>query len=1186
MICQSCAAKLGRICPGCQDAVPTSARFCGNCGFGLPAPTRTLTPRIQSEVTESLRALMPRALTQKLQRQKIEIESERREVTVLMLDVTNYTASFHGMDSEDTYLVLDEALRLLVEPLYEFEGTLDKFTGDGFMGLFGAPLAHENDPERGVRAALRMQKLVVGFQNRIKQEHGLDFQVRIGLATGEVVAGRVGSDSSTAYTVMGNTANLAARLESAAAPGTVLVDVKTYQRTRGIIEYEIVPPLRLKGMPEPVPAFRPVRVQDRASQLRGLPGLRVPLIGRQEPLATLDAARKRVTRDSCSQVVVVSGAAGVGKSRLVDSFKESLSEDRYLVLHATCHDYARNRPHWLVAGLLRDLIEVTEHDPPEVQRGRLTEMVRLHGLNEEEVIPYLLYLLSLPQADSDQEQRLALHAPEMRQSQSHAALRQLLVTLAWNRPTVLVLDDLHWIDPASRNLLEHVIDASNALPLLMIFIYRVAERQSVLGPLLERVQALGPRHVAIDLEPLSTTAGRRLVDELLPEETDAARALKRRLVERAEGNPWYTEELIRMLVDQGVVGHDGEHLTVGPGAREALDTVPETLKGLVLGRFDRLPDRLRRTLQRVVVLGPSFPAEILPGYMEAPASAIEIQMEDLIARNFLLLEPIGGEPGYGFRHPLIQEAIYATLLKRDQQVLHDRAAEVVGDSQVLSEEVRTEALAYHYNRGSNPSLAIPHLLQAARHAMRRYANETSVQHFQRALDLLCRHPEQFDIEFYDVRMGLAEAFKLIGQLTEATEMLERLIKYLRADESSEGPRLHLLISAIVELSDIRIREGQLDEALAMLREARKRLGDPNATEHPHLWASVIDRLAVVYLRQGKTEQVFDLVLEAEGLRELAVEEDPLTWASLFNSLGGSYWQQGQQEKAIDYVRRSLDLYESQGYLYGVANAHNSLGILEARRGGWAPAVEHFERADTLRKRIGAIQNRSENLEHLGFLRMAMGQHEAARKELEDSLSIRVKLGDVYGQAHSLANLAQLALIQMRLSDAERLGHEAIQQSLASGAHEAHVHAQWVLGMTRAETGEPEGGLRQVEAGLEMAREFGLTERAGDCLRAIGMILGQMERFGEAQSAIGDALHYARENEDPYRIGLGLLELGRLILAGLESGAITGAGQRSAAYESLTGAIEQFESLGATYDLYQARQSLTRYYRLDLQVFEP
>ncbi|MDX1522035.1 MAG: adenylate/guanylate cyclase domain-containing protein, partial [Anaerolineae bacterium] len=893
--CLNCTGALGASCPSCQQPVATGSKFCGQCGS--PVSASAPTPSMANGLPHPLPAKTPAALAQKIRAASVKNHGERREVTVLFLDVTNFTAAAHQLDSEDVYLLMDETMSLLVEVVHKFEGTIDKFTGDGLMALFGVPIAHENDPERAIRAALEMQQVLQPLQRRIAQTYGFDFQTRIGINTGLAIAGNLGSNSHTEYTVIGDTVNLAARLETAAEPGTVLVSAETFQRTQPLFNFAARPLITVKGIPDPIQTYRPLNVLDKPGRVRGLAGMQIPMIGREQELTALRHILEDFQKNGASQIALITGEAGLGKSRLVSEFWRLITQAEVRAYQGHCLAHTHATPFWCVIELLRDLLNLTGIRSTDLQQKCLEAHLEPLGLANNEILPYLRYVLGLPQTDAQGEQCLQQLDADMLRHQTHMALRQLLTTTAKQTPLVLILEDLHWIDPASKSFLEYLIETSHEIPILLVLVSRRRERKTVLKSLLATIEQEPERWVDIPLQALSEAESRLMVDRLIDQKQFEAQKLNQRIVARAQGNPFYIEEIIRMLIDQeGLVpAPGGKGWQVTHRASELLSQVPGTVKGLILARFDRLPEGVRQTLQVAAVVGPTFSTNLLQEIGEQAPNVLCTHLEQLEAHQFLSTASVRTEPGYRFHHALIQEAIYETLLKRRRRKIHARIAEVIERSSGWSVEEKTEALAFHYFESNLREKALPHLILAAKNAAQRCANETAAEHYRQALTLLPTEPDNQMSGYFEVRLGLAEALKFLGELADASQILSESLEYLwQSNLANESSALwHIVVEALRQMADICQREGNYNDALSYLESGLDVLGKNGRQTQPDLWRSLVDRLAWTRFRQGQLEEAFRLASSAiEHLGPNDVRQ-PTKLASLFNTLGGVAWQQGR-----------------------------------------------------------------------------------------------------------------------------------------------------------------------------------------------------------------------------------------------------------------------------------------------------
>jgi predicted ATPase/class 3 adenylate cyclase len=1164
--CGKCEAMFASNCPNCGKRVPEVDKFCGQCGARLvkSQPSRR---------SQDLQALMPSTLADKIKAAAIEVVGERREVTVLFVDIANFTATAHNLDSEDVYLLTDQAMRILAQVVYKYEGAIDKYTGDGLMALFGAPVTHENDPERAVRAALEMQAALQPLQQRVRQKHEIDFKVRIGVNTGVVIAGQVGGDLHMEYTVIGDTVNLADRLQAAAEPGTVLVSFSTYQRTRPFFKFHMLPPLTVKGKPQAVRAFQPLHLRAKPGQVRGLPGLQVPMIGREDAMARLQKALDQTCQEFSPQVALISGEAGVGKSRLAMEFRQVKAPSTTRFYQGICQNYTRSKPLWLVASLLRDIIQLSENDPPETQREALAAYLRQMNLADRDFLPYLTHVLGLQQTDPSVEARLRHLDNTVLVQLTHAAVRRLLLAEAGLGPTVLIFEDLHWVDPASRDFLEYLIQTIDDVPLMVILISRDVERETVIKPLLTAAQRHGQVFADVQLKRLSMAEGQALVSHLIQTTTEDP-ALKQYIAERAEGNPFYAEEIVRMLIEGGGLKQTNGIWQTTPQAKELVRQVPGTLTGLILARFDRLAPNLRRTLQKAAVLGSSFPLGLLLNLNGVNPDTISSEIVALEGRQFLIAMPFGLEKGYAFRHALIQEVVYNTLLKRDRKQLHDRAAYAIEQSALWTHDERTEALAHHYSQGPEPSKAIPYLIAAAQNAARKCAYETVIQHYEQASNLIETRSACDSEQFIKVQIGLGQALKFVGDYAQASQTVQQALhRLLRVSLAVDSTTLiPVLVGGLRELADIRVREGAPDRAIHHLQAGLDALGERGEQKFSSLWRLLMDRMAWVRFRQGKLDEAFRLASSATLRLDTDEKDDPTTLASLYNTLGGVLWQQGNASEAISYVERSLKLYNSLGHSWGMANAYTNLGVLYVTQGDWPKAARTLEKGEALQVQIGDLQNRAVTLNNLGVLRQWMGDHAAARGDLETSLSIRRRLGDAWGIGQTLGNLARLAVIQCHFGDAAAYLEEALSLSEALGAYEAEV--RWLLALVQAEE-DVQKGLESAQEALAIAQATEFTEAEVECRRVLGVLHARAGDYLEAEVLLRESVDLCIQLDTPYSQGLALSELGRLYAHLAGNGSSSQAEWHVKALTSYSEAVKIFQSLGAAHDLKMAQSALSQ-----------
>ena len=1170
--CLQCAAVLTVSCSACAAAAPAGSRFCNQCGAALPAPP--VAPQRESlhadAASSNWQALIPIPLADKV-RQVVAATGERREVTVLFLDFSNFTRIAHERDDEEMYLAIDAAMKLLVELIYEYEGHIDKFTGDGLMALFGLPVTHENDAERAVRAALDMATRLAPLQARLAAENHYQLRARIGIHTGAVVAGALGNDQHMEYTVIGDTVNLASRLEESAEPDTIAVSAVTYQRTRPIFRYESLPPLQLNGYSEAVRAYRPLTLRHNPGRVRGLPGLQVSLVGRQYPLAQLQASLDEVIRTRRARVVVVTGDAGVGKSRLLWEFTSAIARQRPPIntYEGSCQTYIRPRPYWVVADLVRNLANISDNDPPDVQLANLRAHLDTLGLVVEDIVPYLAHLLGLSWAFSALDAQLQLFDADMLQKLTHAAMRQLVLAEATLAPTVLVWEDIHWIDAPSWALLTYLIQTIDTAPVMFILVSRDDQNE----PWAHLRDTTSLPITSVQLERLTHSESEALVDQLIPLAAPTVDPLKRQIVRRADGNPFYAEEIVRMLLDEGGLVRQQTAWEATDLAAILLAQVPGTLRGLILARMDALAEPVRNTLQRAAVLGPIFPVQLINLLHPQSATTIRQHLEQLTARQFLSAELWGGEEGRRFQHAMVQDAIYATLLKRRRQQLHLEVALALEQSPMWLQSVRDELLAYHFSKSSQATRAIPYLLAAAANAAERAAHETAAYYYQQLIDLTDRATPR-PLAYFQAGIGLGRALKLSGDYAAASQALEPTLRAWAQVEPGVDQEawLALRVEGLRESADIAQREGDYDAAVNQLETGLAALGTPATPQQITLAHSLIERLVFVRFRQGQLDTAATLAYQVIAETSPDDGRDLVTLASLYNHLGGIAWQQGHSDSAIKYVEQSLRLYQRLGYTWGIANAYSNLGVLNAQCGRWTTAIDQWEKALKLRQEIGDLQSVAISLSNLAQMRLSMGDHQVARQNADQGLALAHRFGDQYQMARLHLILAQLDLVQGQVDAARTRAQLTLKLGDEIGSHDVQVEARTLAALIHGQAGEAEAGLELVKQALQAARSSGLLKEEAECLRVQGILSTQLGDYVKAETSLRESAEFSRQINDPYRQGLTLIALGQLYQTLAQEG---GADWRAKAREALHDANVQLSAIGAAYDLQRAQAALAQ-----------
>ncbi|HET9853261.1 MAG TPA: adenylate/guanylate cyclase domain-containing protein [Candidatus Limnocylindrales bacterium] len=597
-----------RSCPRCEASVAQDAKFCASCGHALGDNSPA-----DLETHARLTSTAPAPLISKMRAARLT--GERKPVTALFADVVGSTALAETMDPEDWTAMINEAFDLMSRAVYRYEGTIAQLQGDAMLAFFGAPVAHEDDPDRAIFAALDMIEATNEFAAQLKASHDIDFRIRAGINSGPVMVGNVGSDLRYEYTALGDAVNVAARMQTAAEPGTVLITEMTRRLTGDAFDVDDLGAIEVKGKSEPVHAYRVVARKAAPRRKRGLAavGLDSPMVGRDEPLHRLVDAFG-VVQAGRGRMAFIVGEPGIGKSRLLTELRRAIgTADKTGTsswVEGRCVSYGRNLPYHLLIDLVRSILGLPFSATGEEGRSLMEKAVAaVIGDAEAELSDstlYLAHLLSLPLRD-DELDRVNVDA-EVLQMRYVAAIHRVLRDTAVRGPLVIVCEDVHWADPASAEVIRQLIPLATQLRILVVAALR-AETESAGWRLLTMARdVFGQALVEIRLEPLTETESRALVANLLEIESlpDHIREL---ILERAEGNPFFVEEVVRMLIERGVIVGEGDRWVATEDVASV--EIPETLHGLLLARIDQLPDAAKKSLRIAAVIGRQFPVRVL-----------------------------------------------------------------------------------------------------------------------------------------------------------------------------------------------------------------------------------------------------------------------------------------------------------------------------------------------------------------------------------------------------------------------------------------------------------------------------------------------------------------------------------------------------------------------------------------------
>jgi class 3 adenylate cyclase/tetratricopeptide (TPR) repeat protein len=1064
----------------------------------VPASAPGTLARAASPLTEPARAPLaytPRHLADKILTSRSALEGERKQVTVLFADVAGFTTLAEQLDPEVVHDIINRCFEHITAEVHRFEGTINQYTGDGVMALFGAPLAHEDSPRRAVHAALGIQRAIRDVAQALQAERGLSLQMRIGINTGLVVVGKIGDDLRMDYTAVGDTTNLAARLQQMAQPGSVVISAATHQHVAGFFEMRDLGEVPVKGR-APVRAFEVLRPRGRRTRFdvaveRGL----TPLVGRERELATL-RERFREVKAGRGQVVGIAGDAGLGKSRLVLEFRRALAQagDAVTWLEGHCISFGQASPFLPLIELLRENFQIDEWDgEPEIIAKVEQGMRRMGEL--EAHIPAMRDLLSVDPGDP----AFAALEGMVRRQHLFAALRALSVRGARLRPLVLVVEDLHWIDTSSEECLTFLLDAVAGVPLLLLVTYRIGY-----------TPPFGSRSFAmtLTLQSFSEAETLAMAGQVLGT-AQCPPALQTTLMAKAEGVPLFIEEVTKTLLALGVLQREQGGYRLVQSLNEV--RVPETIQGIIMARLDRLGDDGKRTVQMASVIGRQFLVRLL-ARVAGLSERLDGLLRELQALEIIYEQGLVSEPAYMFKHAMIQDVAYQSLLIQRRKELHRAVGEAIEALYPDRLEEHEAELAHHFTQGEVWEKALAYCRQAGEKALERSANREAVAYLEQALAALQHLPESHETlaQAIDLRFALRQALYPLGEF-------ERFLTYLREAETlamALGDQRRLgWVSAY--MTSYFWLTGDKDRALACGQRA---LAVVEAGADIALQVEVNYRLGQVYWSLGDYRQAIagfaravaglagDLRRERFGMPGLPAVMAP-AWRVWCLAEQGAFAE--GRERGVDVMQLAEALAATIDHPFSLGTAYWGIGHLYLRHGALDKAIPALERGLAVGGHIRLAFPWFAS--PLGYAYALAGHIAEALPLLEQAVEQAASMRFAAGQPLLIAHLSEAYLLAGRMPEALTQAQRALH---LSHEHQERGHQAWVhrlLGEIHAhreplEVEEAETHYRQA---LALAEELGMRPLQAHCHRSLGTLYAATGQREQARTALSTAMELYR-----------------------------------------------------------------------------
>jgi class 3 adenylate cyclase/tetratricopeptide (TPR) repeat protein len=970
--CAQCGTGLNLRCSSCGADNTPGEKFCGECGVVLVTAPSTVAHKAPDSKPNAPDIRIRQEPPDKEQTDSTTaLEGERKTVTALFADIKGSTELEQDLDPEEARAIIDPALKLMIDAVRRYDGYVVQSTGDGIFALFGAPIAHEDHPQRTLYAALRMQEELKSYSARLREAGNLPLEARVGVNTGEVVVRSITTgEGHTEYTPIGHTTNLASRMQALAPTGSIAISEQTRKFVEGYFELKPLGPTRVKGVSEPVNVYEvtglgPLRTRLQRSAGRGY----TKFVGREPELEAIKRALEQA-KSGHGQIVAAMAEPGVGKSRLFHEFK-AISDPQCMRLEAISISHGKASAYMPVIDLLYQYFDIKAADDPRQRREKVIGQLQTLDPSLEDVLPYLFGLLGIVEGTDP----LTGMNAELRKRRTLDAIKRILLRESLNQPLMVVFEDLHWIDRETQALLNLIADSIGTARILMLVNYR---------PEYSHPWGSKTYYTQLRLDPLRNDSADEMLSAMLGDGKDLM-ALKGLIIEKAEGTPFFMEEMVQVLFDEGALVRNG---TVKLIRSPSQLKIPPTVQGILASRIDRLPADQKDLLQTLAVLGREFAFGLLRSVVSKPEDHLNRMLSDLQLAEFIYEQAATGDVEYTFKHALTQEVAYDSMLIEKRKLLHQQTAQAIESLFAERLDDHIAELAHHYSRSDNPMKAAHYLKLAAVQAQQRSAYTQATELARRGISILAGSaigPER-DRQELELQLTLAQSLAPIFSpgFVEIERALTRVVELCRriGDE-------HLLFSALDGLclsSHVRAGAREARELSEQLLATAARQGEPAMVGTAHA------RLADSLLWEGQADAARAHAEESLAVPGPENQFGPTfpRFASAFPALAYSLWLLGFPDRARTVADEAISEARALG---------NPLAVILVLTQLWnrflRDAVrtrEHAEAAIATGSEYGIRPLEITAIGHRGWSLVQEGRANEGLDDIRRSLEGREKLG--------------------------------------------------------------------------------------------------------------------------------------------------------------------------------------------------
>jgi class 3 adenylate cyclase len=988
--CGECGAKLEILCPSCKSSNPPQFKFCGECGYPL-SDTSKPTPKDLTfdEKLAKIQKYLPGNITEKILSQRTRIEGERKQVSVLFTDMAGYTTMSEKLDAEEVYGLMDQVYEILIHKVTEYGGTVNEFTGDGIMALFGAPIALEDAPQRAIRASLAIHREIVQFNERMRREKPghITLRMRAGIHTGPVVVGTIGNDLRVSFTAMGDTVNQASRMETLAEPGTTCVTEETFKLTEGFFRFECLGRKIIKGKTEPVEVYQVIapstsRTRFDVSAERGL----TPFVGRERERELLLDAFERA-RQGRGQAVSIVSEAGMGKSRLLYEFRKAILNENITFLEGKCLSFGRGVAYQPITDILKSNFDIREDYGEPVIRKKVTQGLQAISVEEGPAMPYLLELLSVK--DSGIEK--ITMSPEGKKDKTIETLKRIILKGSELRPLVMAIEDLHWIDKTSEDVLKYLLESIAGARILLIFTYRT-----------EYIPSWGARsyHNQLLMNRLSNRESLLMATHILGTE-DLETALEEVILEKTEGIPFFVEEFIKSLKDLGFIERKDAIYRIS----KELQTIriPSTIQDMIMARVDALPEGAKELLQVGSLIEREFSYRLIKAAMQLPEEDLLRRLSFLKDAELLYERGLFPDSTFVFKHALTREVVYDTLLEKKKKGLHLDIGRAIEEVHQDNLEEMYGPLAEHFEGGGDYEKAAQYFGLAETKASRASVYIDAIALSKKAVASLEKLPQTHEIQkqVVDARGVLAYNYLSSNHFAEAREAVSPIINLVQQlDYRKRLPAIYSIMAAYLLMVEERYNDNEMHHYIREARRLALEEKDYRSLWFTHYYEGIAKTFNCEF---ADGEASF---LRLMGMAEASGELRMLGIVKL-NMSGYLYAFWGKIDQALKCGQEALKLAFQADDIHVKSMAYNALGLALCKKGLFLEAEENWRLMFEMTRKTDNAINLITGFFWLGQLCSEIGRYQEAQECFDSLLALyeRVRFGLSWTRTAQLMKVA-------------------------------------------------------------------------------------------------------------------------------------------------------------------------------------